>query len=694
MSTVRLAAATKRRTQHRTVAALTGLGLTLGLATTLAAPAQPAAAAPTGSNGKKVTAVLFEWNFDSIARECGRTLGPKGYGFVQVSPPQERIRGGAWWTAYQPVSYRIAGPLGDRTAFRQMVDTCHSAGVGVIVDTVVNHMTSGSGTGTGDTPYTKYNYPGLYQDQDFHGCRRPIGSNYADRYNIQECELGDTGNPSLADLNTGSDYVRGRIAGYMNDLISLGADGFRMDAVKHIAATDLSAIRAKLTKPDVYWVQEAVHGANEAVSPAEYLATGDVQEFRYTTDLKRIFTTDKLSYLKNFGEAWGYMPSAKSGVMVTNHDTERNGSGLNYKDGAAYTLAQVFMLAHPYGTPSVHSGYEFSDRDAGAPDGGAVDSCYRDGWKCQHAWPQIANMVAFRNAAGDTPVTDWWDDGGNAIGFGRGDKAYVALNRGGEPITRTFQTSLPPGTYCDVEHGDPTATAGCTGTTYAVDAGGRFTATVGPNDAVALHVGAGVTPKPGGNTATVYYSTDKNWTAYDLHYRPGNGSWTTSPGVAMDAACTGWVKKTIALGSATTLTAAFNNGSGTWDNNNGADYTLGTGSTAVRAGVTAPGDPCDGQQAATGASFTVNATTVPGQNVYVVGSLPVLGDWAPAAGAKLDPAAYPVWKLDLDLPAGTSFEYKYVRRDAAGNVTWESGANRTATVPADGRVGLTDTWRN
>ncbi|WP_139216281.1 carbohydrate-binding module family 20 domain-containing protein, partial [Streptomyces sp. CC77] len=38
--------------------------------------------------------------------------------------------------------------------------------------------------------------------------------------------------------------------------------------------------------------------------------------------------------------------------------------------------------------------------------------------------------------------------------------------------------------------------------------------------------------------------------------------------------------------------------------------------------------------------------------------------------------------------------YKYIRKDAAGNVTWESGANRTATVPADGKVVLNDTWRN
>ncbi len=683
-----------KRTSRRAVASLAGLGLALSMAATLSAPAQSASAAPVGREGKKVTAVLFEWKFDSIAQECTRTLGPKGYGYVQVSPPQERIQGGAWWTGYQPVSYRIAGPLGDRTAFRDMVNTCHAAGVDVVVDTVINHMTSGSGTGTGGTQYTKYNYPGTFQDGDFHSCRRPIGSNYADRYNVQECELGDPGQPSLSDLNTGSDSVRDKIAGYLNDLLSLGADGFRVDAVKHIPASDLTAIRSRLTRPDAYWVQEAIFGGGEAVSPSEYLGVGDVQEFRYTTDLKRIFTNEKLSYLKNFGEAWGYMSSGKAGTMVTNHDTERNGSSLNYKDGAAYTLAHVLMLAHPYGTPSVHSGYQFSNRDAGAPNGGTVNSCYTEGWECQHAWPQIANMVGFRNAAGDTAITNWWDNGDNTIGFGRGDRAYVTINRGAA-ITRTFQTSLPAGTYCDVQHGSPTAGSGCTGTTYTVGSDGTFTATVGSNDSIALYVGAGGGTKPDGtNTSTVYYSTDKNWPAYNIHFRPDGGSWTVAPGAAMEPACAGWVKKTVALNTATGLKASFNNGAGTWDNNNSADYTLGTGNITVKGGSVGTGNPCDAPQSTAGASFAVNATTVPGQNIYVVGNTTALGNWASSGAVKLDPAAYPVWKLALDLPAGTAFEYKYIRKDAAGNVTWESGANRTATVPATGRIPLTDAWRS
>jgi alpha-amylase len=553
------------------------LALVAGAAMAVVAAPTPAQAAPPGD--KDVTAVLFEWKFASVAKACTDQLGPAGYGYVQVSPPQEHIQGSQWWTSYQPVSYRIAGRLGDRTAFKNMIDTCHAAGVKVVVDTVINHMSAGSGTGTGGSSYTKYNYPGIYSAPDFDNCTAQI-SNYGDRGNVQNCEL-----VGLADLDTGEDHVRGRIAAYMNDLLSLGADGFRVDAAKHMPAADLAAIKSRLTNPNAYWKQEVIHGAGEAVQPDEYLNTGDVQEFRYARDLKRVFNNENLAHLKNYGEAWGYLGSSKAGVFVDNHDTERGGDTLNYKAGSAYTLANVFMLAWPYGSPDVHSGYEFSDHDAGPPGGGQVNACYSDGWKCQHAWREISSMVALRNTARGQAVTNWWDDGGDRIAFGRGSKAYVAINHTTSSFSRTFQTSLAAGDYCDVQ----------SGRAVTVNSSGQFTATLGAGTAVALHTGA--------------------------------------------RTCSGSV------------------------------------------------------QPATGASFRVNATTVVGENIHVAGDCSQLGGWDTSKAPKLDPAAYPVWRLDVALPAGTTCAYKYIRKNAAGAVTWESGTNRTLTVPSTGQLTLNDTWR-
>ncbi|GAA1364302.1 carbohydrate-binding module family 20 domain-containing protein [Streptomyces beijiangensis] len=558
------------------------LALSVAAALSVVVASAPAHAAPTGD--KDVTAVLFEWKFDSVAKACTDQLGPAGYGSVQVSPPQEHIQGSQWWTSYQPVSYKIAGRLGDRTSFANMVSTCHAAGVKVVADSVINHMTSGSGTGTGGSSYTKYNYPGLYSAADMDDCTAAI-SNYQDRANVQNCEL-----VGLADLDTGEEYVRGKIAGYLNDLLSLGVDGFRIDAAKHMPEADLANIKSRLTNPGVYWKQEAIYGAGEAVSPTEYTGTGDVQEFRYGRSLKDVFNNQNLAYLKNFGEGWGFMSSATSAVFVDNHDTERGGDTLNYKDGANYTLANVFMLAYPYGSPDINSGYEWSDKDAGPPNGGTVNACYSDGWKCQHAWTEIASMVGFRNTARGQAVTDWWDNGGDAIAFGRGSKAYVAINHESSALTRTFQTSLAAGDYCNVQNN--------TGVT--VNGSGQFTATLAANTALALQVNA----------------------------------------------------------------------------------------------RTCGGTSSGGDTTASGASFAVNATTVLGENIYVTGDQAALGSWNTGSALKLDPASYPVWKLDVALSAGTAFSYKYIRKNAAGTVTWESGANRTATVPASGKVALSDTWRS
>jgi alpha-amylase len=265
----------------------------------------------------------------------------------------------------------------------------------------------------------------------------------------------------------------------MNDLLSLGVDGFRIDAAKHMDAADLANIKSRLSNPSVYWKQEVIHGSGEAVQPTEYTSNGDVQEFRYAYDLKRVFNNENLAYLKNYGEGWGYMSSGVSGVFVDNHDTERNGSTLSYKDNATYTLANVFMLAWPYGAPDINSGYEFSDHDAGPPNGGQVNACWQDGWKCQHNWPEIKSMVGFRNATRGEAVTNWWDNGGDAIAFGRGGKGFVAVNHESGSLTRTYQTSLPAGTYCDVQNN----------TAVTVNSGGQFTATLGSNTALAIYAG-------------------------------------------------------------------------------------------------------------------------------------------------------------------------------------------------------------
>ena len=55
------------------------------------------------------------------------------------------------------------------------------------------------------------------------------------------------------------------------------------------------------------------------------------------------------------------------------------------------------------------SSYEFSNKDQGPPSdaNGKTNNatCFSGGWRCEHRWQVVANMVGFHNAAYGTSVT-------------------------------------------------------------------------------------------------------------------------------------------------------------------------------------------------------------------------------------------------------------------------------------------------
>ena len=456
---------------------------------------------------------LFEWKWADIAEECESVLGPAGYQAVQVSPPQEHLvlAAAPWWQRYQPVSYSLGhSRSGTAAGFTDMVGRCRAAGVDIYVDAVINHMTAGAGTGSNGTVYTKYNYPGLYSEPDFHS---PCGVNdYSSAANVQDCEL-----LGLADLNTGAASVQQKIADYLVSLVRLGVAGFRIDAAKHVQPVELDAILDRVNqtlaaegRPLPYWFAEVIDNGGEAVRREQYygLAYGtggaaDITEFRYRGVGERFTGSQKLSDLKNFSVAgWNLMPADKAVVFLENHDTQRAG-GIGYRDGHAFRLANVWMLAQPYGYPSVLSGYAFernsaAGRDMGPPStGGAtndvvcaasLETAPVGGWVCEHRDPYVRGMVGFRRAVGGTDQSRWWDNGNNAIAFSRGDRGFVAISRESAAVTVSTPTGLSAGTYCDVLTGGKAGT-GCAGTSVTVDAAGAVQLSLPANTAIAVHTG-------------------------------------------------------------------------------------------------------------------------------------------------------------------------------------------------------------
>ena len=427
---------------------------------------------------------LFEWTWSDIAQECRDFLGPNGYSAVQVSPPNEHaildyVEGRVkfpWYQRYQPVSYQLISRSGDAKAFESMVKSCADHGVDIYVDAVINHMASvlaegEERRGIGSSKFYHYSYPD-YEKSNFNFCGTPnndIGS-YQDRYQVQNCEL-----LNLADLKTSSEYVRGTISDYLANLLRIGVKGFRIDAAKHMPREDIVAIIDLATsksgvKPYIF--QEVIDQGGEPITSREYVSVEhDVTEFKYSLNLGRVFYNQSLAVLNEplgFGESWGFLKSADSVVFTDNHDNQRGHGGggqvLSHKNPQLYKLANVFMLAWPYGYPKVMSSYHFNDPSVGPPslEGGVTLKVHGDNelrcgtglWVCEHRWPELSKMVQFRNLIQNEDVNSWFSNGDNFISFSRGNRGFIAINRHDYDVTYTVPTGLKAGIYCNFLAGD------------------------------------------------------------------------------------------------------------------------------------------------------------------------------------------------------------------------------------------------
>ncbi|XP_050018213.1 pancreatic alpha-amylase-like isoform X3 [Alexandromys fortis] len=175
--------------------------------------------------------------------------------------------------------------------------------------------------------------------------------------------------------------------------------------------------------------------------------------YKYGADLSTVIRKwdgQKMAFLKNWGEGWGFGPTNKALVFVDNHETQRGLGGggasvLTFWDARMYKMAVGFMLAHPYGFTRVMSSYRWTrnfqnGKDVndwiGPPNNNGVikeviiksdTSCGND-WVCEHRWRQIRNMVAFRNVVNGQPFSNWWDNGSIQVAFGRGNKGFIVFN--------------------------------------------------------------------------------------------------------------------------------------------------------------------------------------------------------------------------------------------------------------------------
>jgi len=563
---------------------------------------------------------MFEWSWNDLATECTQFLGPQGYGGIQISPPHASKITGNWWDVYQPVNYvNLTSKFGTQAQLQSMINTCHAAGVRVYADVVVNQMSADSGTATDGSTWnaSTLTYP-YFSANDFHAACDIQASDYdsaAGRSNVQTCRL-----EGMPDLNSESTYVRGQIVNYLDALLALGIDGFRLDAAKHQAAASLTAIMSsvKATHPttnqgEAIWVTQEIVPDGEVIR-SDYFPIGTINEFQFTYAMQDAFRNlggqspstipTMMGTWNNWGGTWGFVQPTNATVFVNNWDTERNGSSLDASNytGATndtqgshrYDLASIFMLAQGYGEAQLHSGFRFTnqdqDRPGASPYSGGVAQINVN-WDFIHRWGDIYPLVKFRSAAHGQAQQNWVTGNANQIAFGRGNVGFVALNNTTSAWTQRFYTGLPAGTYCNIVHGlaNSGATA-CTSDSVTVNSTGYATVTVAAD---------------GGSSVPA-----------------------------------------VAIYTGQTITGS------------------GSGSGSTTCAVT----------------FTIsNANTVAGQNLYVVGNQAAIGNWTPASGHALTiqgSGADVPWTGTVALPASTATQYKYVKWNGSTAV-WES--NQTTT---------------
>ena len=335
---------------------------------------------------------------------------------------------------------------------------------------------------------------------------------------MQDCELF-----SLPDLNTALPSVRQKIANYLIMLARLGVAGFRVDAAKHIQQVDLDEIlklvNTTLTaesRPVPYVFLEVIAGSGEALSARDYFGEGyssggasDITEFIFTGVGDKFLNlgNQRISDLNPNGPpgrqfsdvAWGMMPVDKSVVFLQNHDTQHEVGDISYRDGNVFRVANVWMLAQPYGYPTVLSAYAFNrpgNNSMGPPSdangntsnvicANSLESAVVGQWVCEHRDPYIARMVRFRKEVAGTDLNRWFDNGASLIAFSRGNKGFVAISREAQATTVTVATSLAAGTYCDLLTGGKVG-GSCAGTSVVVDATGATQITLASNSAIAI----------------------------------------------------------------------------------------------------------------------------------------------------------------------------------------------------------------
>lgn len=159
----------------------------------------------------------FNWKYNDIKAMLPE-IAEAGFTSVQTSPAQPQVTSGKWYWLYQPLGFYVGtNDLGTKADLQALCDEAENYGVNVVVDVVANHLAGDHSNIQSDLKDSQY----WHQESG--------GINYLNRWEIHQRAIG------MPDINSEHSYVQQCVRKYVDELVSMGVDGIRWDAAKHIS---------------------------------------------------------------------------------------------------------------------------------------------------------------------------------------------------------------------------------------------------------------------------------------------------------------------------------------------------------------------------------------------------------------------------------------------------------------------------
>ncbi len=263
----------------------------------------------------------FDWKYNDIKAELPN-IAAAGFTSIQTSPAQRDDTFGVWYMLYQPQSFSITtNALGSKEELQSLCDEAEKYGINVIVDVVANHM-RGDGTNV-DASMSKSSHADYYHQNDL-GAGTAI--DWSNRYQVTYGRIG------MEDLNSENANVQSAVKAYVQELKSVGVDGIRWDAAKHIGLpSEGTTFWSNVADQSMYNYGEILVGPDDRSSGneglmKEYTNYMSVTDSSYSSTVLGSVNSGKVPSTYGNWSARGVSDS-KIVYWAESHDTYANDGG-------------------------------------------------------------------------------------------------------------------------------------------------------------------------------------------------------------------------------------------------------------------------------------------------------------------------------------------------------------------------------